>query len=84
MAKSDPKQAEKSTNQGEGNREAARQYNEAQREFVREGKVEEQAADRSQLTESERRDAERAETEGEARAKEKDPNVVRDYDEGTA
>ncbi|MEQ8660005.1 MAG: hypothetical protein RLW62_04250 [Gammaproteobacteria bacterium] len=70
-------------NQGEGNREAAREYNEAQREFVREGKVEEQATDRREMSEAERREAEQAEAAGKARAREKDPNVVRDYDEGS-
>jgi hypothetical protein len=81
MGKSEAKHEQSSENQGEGNREAARQYNEAQREFVREGKVDEQATDRSNMSEAERREAERAEAEGKAHAKEKDPNVVRDYDE---
>lgn len=66
-------------NQGEGNRDAAAAYNDAQQAFVRDGKVEEKAAERRDMSERERREAEQAEREGESRAREKDPNVVRDY-----
>ncbi len=69
----------KSDNQGEGNREAAEAYNEAQQAFVREGKVEDKADERRGMSDRERREAERAEHAGESRAREKDPNVVRDY-----
>jgi len=69
-------------NQGEGNRDAAAAYNEAQQDFVRDGKVEEKAAERRNMSEQERSDAEQAAREGESRAREKDPNVVRDYHEG--
>lgn len=69
----------KDRNQGEGNREAAKRYNEAQQAFVKEGKVEEQA-------EKAKRDVERdpgtyaaAERAGKARAAEHDPQVRRDY-----
>ena len=37
------KQRKEQKNEGEGNRPAARQYNEAQRRFVKSGKVEEKA-----------------------------------------
>jgi hypothetical protein len=62
--------------QGEGDKEAAREYNEATREFVESGKVDE-AAERARGQDP--REAERAEREGEERAKEKDPAVRRDY-----
>jgi len=68
-------------NQGEGNREAAEAYNDAQQAFVRDGKVEEKAAERRNMSAQERREAEQAEREGESHAREKDPSVVRDYHE---
>lgn len=71
----------KPENQGEGNRDAAAAYNEAQQDFVRDGKVEEKAAERRAMSEQERSEVEQAEREGESRAREKDPNVVRDYHE---
>ncbi|MCP5199598.1 MAG: hypothetical protein H6977_06280 [Gammaproteobacteria bacterium] len=71
-----------STNQGEGNRSAAEDYNRAQREFVQRGEVDAHAAERRNLSEAERRAAERAEREGKRRAAEKDPGVVRDYAHG--
>lgn len=58
-------------NQGEGDREAARHYDEKTREFVESGKVEDAA-----------RNAEadpQAEEKGKERAKEFDPEVHRDY-----
>ena len=63
-------------NQGEGDREAARRYNEGQREFVKSGKVK-QAAE--QAKEQDPAEAEAAEKAGKARAKEFDPAETRDY-----
>ncbi len=63
-------------NQGEGNREAAREYNEETREFVESGKVDEAA---EKASEQDPGEAEAAERAGEERAREKDPEVVRDY-----
>jgi hypothetical protein len=68
-------------NQGEGNRDAAAAYNDAQQAFVREGKVDEKAGERRNMSAQERREAEQAEREGESHAREKDPSVVRDYHE---
>ena len=65
-------------NQGEGNREAARRYNEAGHEFVKSGQVDEKTGAET-LTEEEQRELEEAEKAGKARAKEKDPAVTRDY-----
>lgn len=68
-------------NQGEGNREAAREYNEAQQRFVEQGKVDEAArkAKKDLEADVEKDELGRAEKEGKARAKEFDPNVKRDY-----
>lgn len=66
--------------QGEGNKEAAREYNEATRKFVESGRVEEAAEQAKGQDPSE---AERAEQAGIERAKEKDPAVHREYDKPT-
>ena len=63
--------------QGEGNREAAKEYNEATHKFVESGKVDE-AAERAKGQDP--GEAEQAERAGKERAKEKDPAVHRDYD----
>ncbi len=52
-------------NQGEGNREAARHYNDAQEKFARSGKVEEAARDaKNALDGPEAKDLKDAEREG--------------------
>lgn len=57
-------------NEGEGNRTAAKQYNEAQRKFVESGKVEKAAKDAEHALETEEAEAlKRAEAEGRAHAK---------------
>lgn len=61
-------------NEGEGNRTAARRYNEAAHKTAEKG-VEAQPP----RSDEERRDLERAEREGRSRAKEDDPAVERDY-----
>ena len=66
--------------QGEGDRESARRYDEATREFVESGKVEEAAENAKGQDPTEARNAERA---GRERAREKDPAVHRDYREPT-
>lgn len=58
-------------NQGEGDRESAREYNERTREFVESGKVDEAARDTREDLDAERK--------GRERAKELDPEVHRDY-----
>jgi len=63
--------------QGEGDKEAARDFNEATREFVESGKVNEAA---EKAGDQDPAEAERAEQAGLERAKEKDPAVHRDYD----
>lgn len=58
-------------NQGEGDREAARHYDEKTREYVESGKVDQAARDAEADPE--------AEEQGKERAKEFDPEVHRDY-----
>lgn len=54
-------------NQGEGNRDAARQYNEQQRNFVKNEDVEKLA--REKMSESEKEEAKKAEDEGRRHAR---------------
>ena len=74
------KTEKRSEMQGEGDKEAAREYNEATRQFVESGKVEE-AAERAGGQDAD--EAEQAEQAGLERAKEKDPAVHRDYQKPT-
>jgi cell division protein FtsN len=55
--------------QGEGNRDAAREYNESQREFVESGQVDEAAREAEPRSDEERREMERAEREGRSHAR---------------
>ncbi len=65
-------------NEGEGNRTAARRYNEAQQRFVRKGEVEEKAREAERaLDGDERGELERAEGEGKRHIAEEDPEVKR-------
>ena len=74
---SDPtKMPAQGKNQGEGDREAARRYNEDQRQFVQSGKVDAAA---EQAKGQDPAEAAAAEKAGKARAKEFDPEEARDY-----
>lgn len=53
-------------NQGEGDRESAKRYNQDQKKFVESGKAEQQPAD---LSEAEKRELEKAEEAGKSHAK---------------
>ena len=66
-------------NEGEGNRTAAREYNQAQQRFVKSGHVEEKAraAERDLDKDSIRRELEHAEAVGKRHAAEEDPAVKR-------
>lgn len=57
-------------NQGEGDKESAKRYNEDQKEFVESGKVEQKRDERANLSEEERQELERAEEIGKSRGKE--------------
>ena len=67
-------------NQGEGDRESARKYNEATREFVESGKLKEKQGEAAGQDATE---AEVTERIGRERAREEDPEVKRDYDKPT-
>jgi hypothetical protein len=67
-------------NEGEGNRTAARHYNEDQRRFVGSGKVDEKAREAERaLDGAERRELEHAELIGKRHAAKEDPEVKRKY-----
>ncbi len=59
--------------QGEGNRTAARRYNEETTDFARSGRVEQAARDARPAGADEARDLERAEAEGKSHARGEDP-----------
>ena len=61
--------------QGEGNYEAAREYNKAQRKFVSSGKVDAAARKAKPKSEAEAQEMRRAEEAGRSRAKEEDPAI---------
>ena len=66
-------------NEGEGNRTAAREYNEAQQRFVRSGRVDEKAreAEGDIRNEDIRRELEHAEVVGKRHAASEDPEITR-------
>lgn len=67
-------------NEGEGNRTAAREYNDAQKRFVDSGKVGEKARDAEHaLDGSERHELEQAELVGRRHAAKEDPEIKRKY-----
>ena len=63
--------------QGEGNYDAARRYDQAQKRFVESGKVEQAAKDSAPRNEAEAEALRRAEDEGKSHAKDEDPDVER-------
>lgn len=65
-------------NEGEGNRTAAREYNQAQQDFARSGKVQEKAKEARKAVEGVEADELRdAELVGKRHAAEEDPEVKR-------
>ncbi|HEX3885546.1 MAG TPA: hypothetical protein VHW66_23035 [Stellaceae bacterium] len=67
-------------NEGEGNRTAARQYNQDQQRFVESGKVDEKAREAERaLDGAEQRELEHAELIGKRHAAKEDPEVKRKY-----
>jgi hypothetical protein len=64
--------------QGEGNYEAAREYNEATRDFVQSGRAEKAARDAEPRDAAEATSLEQAEQAGKERSKGEDPAVTRD------
>jgi hypothetical protein len=63
--------------QGEGNYEAARRYDEAQKRFVDSGRVDEAAEQAAPKSEAEADALRRAEEAGKSHAKDEDPDVER-------
>jgi hypothetical protein len=80
MNKKPQEQISQQPNEGEGNRTAARQYNEAQQRFAKSGKVAGKAHEAETAVEgSERSELERAEAIGKRHAAAEDPEVRRSY-----
>jgi len=75
----DKKHEQNSTqrNEGEGNKTAAREYNESQRRFVGSGKVEEKAREAEKALASDQRELERAEAIGKRHSHGEDPALKR-------
>lgn len=69
-------------NQGEGDRESARRYNEATQEFVESGGVEAHEEERREDQDQVSNEPTEAERRAAARAAEEDPAVRRDYSQG--
>jgi hypothetical protein len=71
----------KQRNEGEGNRTAAREYNEAQQRFIKSGQVDQKAheAERDLRDDSIRRELEQAEAIGRRHIAKEDPEVRRQY-----
>jgi len=68
-----------SRNEGEGNKTAAREYDEAQRRFIDSGKVDEKAREAERALKTQRRELERAEAIGKSHESKEDPEISRKY-----
>ncbi len=65
-------------NEGEGNRTAAREYNEATKRFTQSGRVEKSGKEAKQAVEGgEKAELERAEKTGKSKMREEDPAIER-------
>jgi hypothetical protein len=77
-SKSNPGAAGSQQNEGEGNRTAARQYNQDQQNFAQSGKVDEKAKEaRDALDSGEGKDLADAEAAGKSHARGEDPQLKR-------
>jgi len=63
--------------QGEGNYDAAREFDQAEEKFVKSGKVEQAARDAEPKNEKEKEEIERAEEQAREHAKGEDPQLER-------
>jgi hypothetical protein len=78
MAENKQPQERTRQNEGEGNRTAAREYNEAQHRFVESGKVDRKAREAEQALDTpEKRTMERAEAIGKSHKRAEDPEITR-------
>jgi hypothetical protein len=66
-------------NEGEGNKTADRNYREATRKFVQSDRGQEEISQAGNVGDQEEADIKRAEEEAKGRAKEHDPEEVRDH-----
>jgi len=66
-----------SRNEGEGNKTAAREYNEAQRRFVESGKVDEKAREAEKSLDTDEAELARAEAVGKRHSHGEDPALKR-------
>jgi len=66
-----------SRNEGEGNKTAAREYNQEQRRFVESGKVDEKAREAEKSLDTEKAELERAEAIGKRHSHGEDPALKR-------
>ena len=66
-----------SRNEGEGDKTAAREYNQAQRRFVESGKVDEKAREAEKSLDTEKAELERAEAIGKRHSHGEDPALKR-------
>ena len=73
----------KDRNQGEGNVDAARRYNDASEDFASSGEVEKHEKERRSAGKETREQLKRAEEKGKERIAETDPNVSRDFHKPT-
>lgn len=64
-------------NEGEGNKTAARRYNETQRRFVESGKVDRKAREAEQALDRDKAELERAEAIGKRHEAGEDPAITR-------
>ena len=64
-------------NEGEGNKTAAREYNQAQRQFAESGKVDEKAREAEKSLDSEKQELDRAEAVGKSHSHGEDPALTR-------
>lgn len=62
-------------NEGEGNKTAARHYNEKTEEFAKSGKVDEKAREAAKAVDQDKGDLKRAEQEGKSHSKGEDPKL---------
>jgi hypothetical protein len=65
--------------QGEGNYDAAKQFDQAEEKFVKSGKVEQAARDAEPKDDKEKQEMERAEQAARQKAKEEDPALKRPF-----
>lgn len=83
MNKDSKEKTSSGRNEGEGNKTAARQYDEAQHRFAQSGKVEEKAQEAKRAREGgERDELDRAEAVGRSHIAEEDPKVTRSSGKG--